>query len=178
MSHQSHYFITQDPSTLPRKFTVNRHNHEATWWEVKDYKLQLLATGDHSRPLPLHVPDRCRTDTYPLIPEVWHAFCEPFSIIHSHPLRSQYLLIHTDLGLPVAIKNTPKLFKTSVEALIAANDISVLNDISRTDLVRQVEDLMEVWFMDGEVLAEYCLTFKDVLFYDVPYRNFPHLVSY
>ncbi|KAK1234076.1 hypothetical protein PQX77_002728 [Marasmius sp. AFHP31] len=175
---QDHYFITQDPSSLPHHFPVSRRDHEATWWEVKDYLIQLLVLGDTPSVRRAHCPTRYQTDQYPLIPRIWHDFCKPFSVIKTHRSLPVYILIHTDSGLPVATKHAPKLFKTGVESLIAQDDISVLDNITTADLVAHVQDLMDVWFMDAEILAEYCLTFKDILFCDVPSRVYPYLSSY
>ncbi|KAK1216651.1 hypothetical protein PQX77_020706 [Marasmius sp. AFHP31] len=154
---QDHYFITQDPSSLPHHFSVSRRDHEATWWEVKDYLIQLLVLGDTPSDLARFLQT---------------IFCHEDSPFPS----SLYPNSHT--GLPVATKHAPKLFKTGVESLIAQDDISVLDNIMTTDLVAHVQDLMDVWFMDAKILAEYCLTFKDILFCNVPSRVYPYLSSY
>ncbi|KAK1227322.1 hypothetical protein PQX77_009686 [Marasmius sp. AFHP31] len=162
-----HYNFSLNLSSPPRHFILHRRNH-ATWEEVLTYHIGRYRSKDPSRVLLEFTPSRFLTDPFPMTPEVWHSFMAPFRVSRLPGATDHFILIHLGSNLPVATKLAPQVFRSAVEALVAANGSIILDSFTPEDLANCVQDNTERWFLDGEIYAEYFIQFKDIIF-----RNFP-----
>ncbi|KAK1221125.1 hypothetical protein PQX77_016072 [Marasmius sp. AFHP31] len=148
--------------------TIHRRDPVLTWDEI--LAVLLMHHRDHNTNISSFVPERYRTETPPMTPSHFLSYTLPFEIRFRN---THGLLHHISTGLPVATKYAPQIFRIGILRLVTIYGWATVSLFKAPFLNTHVQRVMETWFPDGDLIAEYFLKYpSSIRLPTFGYRNF------